>query len=91
MLHSDFLGTRLKWPPRQTGIRRYRSNTLDVSRRPRQPSYRLQPSSEDAFSPGGRAPLRGTTIPRTAMTWVITLYIISADPSPNMTKSNMVG
>ena len=90
MLYSDFLGTRRMWPTRQTGIRRYRSNTLDISRRPRQPSYRLQPSSEDAFSPGGRGPLRGTTIPRTAMTWVIALYIISADPSPNMTKSNMV-
>ena len=73
MLHSDFLCTRLKWPPRQTGIRRYRSNTLVVSRRPRLPSYRLQPSSEDVISPGGRAPLRRTTILRAAMTRVITI------------------
>ena len=34
MLNSDFLGTRRKWPTRQMGIRHYRSNTLDMSRRP---------------------------------------------------------
>ena len=34
MLSSDLLGTRRKWPTRQTDIRHYRSTTLDVTRRP---------------------------------------------------------
>ena len=34
LLNSDFSGKRRKWPTRQMGIRHYRSNTLDMSRRP---------------------------------------------------------